>query len=91
MTTPDAASLKTVPSADDLGQQIAALRADVSKLVTTLSDNVSEGIGKAGRQIERSGRDARTTATNTVLEHPLAAVGIAVGFGLLIGMIARKS
>lgn len=90
MNTPSAASPKTTPPAEDLSQQIAALRADLSKLVATLSDDVSEGIERAGQQIGRTGRDARTTATNTVLEHPLTAVGIAVGVGLLLGMIARK-
>jgi len=77
-------------SDDDLNHQLHALRADVSKLMSTLSDDVSEGVGKAGRQIGQAGRDARTTATNVVLEHPLAAVGVAVGLGLLLGMIARK-
>lgn len=75
---------------DDLSQQIEALRADLAKLVSTLSDDLSEGVGKAGRQIGQTGRDARTAATNTVLDHPLTAVGIAVGVGLLLGMIARK-
>lgn len=78
------------PSEDDLSQQLEALRADVAKLVSTLSDDVSQGMGKAGRQIGQTGRDARSTATATVIEHPLAAVGIAVGVGLLLGMIARK-
>lgn len=77
-------------SDSDLSHQLEALRADVAKLVSTLSDDVSEGMGKAGRQIGQTGRDARATATNTVLDHPLSAVGIAVGVGLLLGMIARK-
>lgn len=91
MTASPTAAFKAALSGDDLGEQIASLRADLSKLVETLSDDVSKGIGRAGRQIERSGHDARTTATNTVLDHPLAAVGVAVGIGLLLGMVARKS
>lgn len=74
----------------DLSHQLEALRADVAKLVSTLSDDLSDGVGKAGRQIGQTGRDARATATTTVMEHPLTAVGIAVGVGLLLGMIARK-
>lgn len=75
---------------DDLSHQLEVLRADVAKLVSTLSDDVSEGMGKAGRQMRQTGQDARTTATTTVLDHPLTAVGIAVGVGILLGMIARK-
>ncbi|MDG3041746.1 glycine zipper domain-containing protein [Roseicyclus marinus] len=78
------------PSEDDLSHQLEVLRADVAKLVSTLSDDLSDGIGKAGRQIGQTGRDARTTATSTVLDHPLAAVGIAVGVGVLLGLVARK-
>lgn len=77
-------------SQDDLSHQLEVLRADVAKLVSTLSDDLSDGIGKAGRQIGQTGRDARTTATSTVLDHPLAAVGIAVGVGVLLGLAARK-
>lgn len=90
MTASPTAAFKSALSSDDLGEQIAALRADLSKLVDTLSDDVSKGLSRAGRQIERSGQDARTTATNTVLDHPLAAVGVAVGVGLLLGLVARK-
>lgn len=90
MTSSNSAALKPNTHGDDLGQQVEALRADVSKLMTTVSDDVSEGLGQAGRQISRTSRDARATATNAVIDHPLTAVGIAVGVGLLLGMIARK-
>lgn len=91
MTASPTAAFKAAISSDDLGEQIASLRADLSKLVETLSDDVSKGLSRAGHQIERSGHDARTTATNTVLDHPLAAVGVAVGVGLLLGLVARKA
>ena len=91
MTASPTAAIKAALSSDDLGEQIAALRADLSKLVDTLSGDVTKGLSRAGQQIERSGHDARTTATNTVLDHPLAAVGVAVGVGLLLGLVARKA
>ena len=81
---------KSDPSTEDLVQQIEALREDLMKLVSLITDEVSEGIGRAGRQISKTGRDARATATDTVLDHPLAAVGIAAGIGLLLGLMARK-
>lgn len=90
MTTMNTAADKITATSDDFAQQIAALRADLSKLMTTVSDDVTDGLGQAGRQIERTGRRARATATETVIDHPLAAVGIAVGVGLLLGLAARK-
>jgi len=83
--TPKAAS-----SPEDISQQIETLRADLMKLAATVTGDVSDGIDSAGRHIRQTGRDARATATTAVLEHPLAAIGIAAGFGLLLGLIARK-
>ncbi len=77
-------------SPDDLGHQIEALRADLAKLVETLSDDTVKGISKAGQQLSQSGRDARDSAAKTVLDHPLASVGIAAAVGLLLGLTMRK-
>lgn len=90
MNAPLTSNAKVAPSPDDISQQIETLRADLMKLAATVKDDVSEGIGKAGRQIGQTGRDARATATNAVLDHPLAAIGIAAGLGLLLGLVARK-
>jgi len=81
---------KTSASTEDLNEKIAALQADIARLASSLSGDVSDGIERAGRQISKTGRDARATATNTVLDHPLASVGIAVGVGVLLGLLARK-
>lgn len=91
MSTSNSAGLKANLPSDDLSQQLESLRADVSKLMSTLSDDVSDGLGQASRQISRTSREARVTATNSVIDHPMAAVGIAVGVGLLLGLVARKN
>lgn len=83
-------ALKASSNPDDLSHQMEVLRADMSKLMTTVSGDVTDGLDHAGRQISRASRDARAAATNTVIEHPLAAMGIAVGVGLLLGLVARK-
>ncbi|MBC7164939.1 MAG: DUF883 family protein [Roseovarius sp.] len=90
MTTTSTSTTKAPSSTEDLSQQIEALREDLKKLASTIAHDMSEGVGKAGRQIGQTGRDARETATNAVLEHPLAAVGIAAGIGIVLGMMARK-
>jgi ElaB/YqjD/DUF883 family membrane-anchored ribosome-binding protein len=91
MNAPITPTPKAVPSPDDLGQQIEALRADLTALAATIAEGVSEGVGKAGRQIGRTSRDARAIATNAVVSHPLAAIGIAAGLVLLLGLLVRKS
>ncbi len=91
MNAPVSPATKAASSPDDLSQQIENLRADVMKLAETIKNDMSDEIENAGRQIGQTGRDARDTATNTVIAHPLTAVGIAAGVGLLLGMIARKS
>jgi len=90
MTTANTATPKTNSQSDDLSHQIEALRADMSKLMATVSGDLSDGLDEAGRQISQTSRDARKAATDTVAEHPLAAMGIAVGLGVLLGLIARK-
>lgn len=90
MNMPNSAPLKPTACSEDLSKQLEALRADVSKLMATVSEDVSEGLDQAGRQISKTSRDARIAATNSVIEHPLTALGIAVGVGLMLGLAARK-
>ena len=65
------------------------------KLVSTLSDDLSDGVDKAGRRIGQTGREARDTATNAVHEHPLTAVrhrpgcGAPSGYDLSEGLSAH--
>ena len=75
---------------DDISAQIETLRADMVKLAATVTGDMSEGIEKAGRQIGQTGRNARATATSAVRDHPIAAIGIAAGLGLLLGLVARR-
>lgn len=90
MSAPVTPTTRAAPSPEDISQQIETLRADLMKLAATVGDDVSEGIGKAGQRLGQTGRDARATATNAVLDHPLAAIAIAAGLGLLLGLVARK-
>jgi len=90
MNTTATQAAKAVADPEDLGAQIETLRADLMKLAATVKGDVTEGIEKAGRQIGQTGRDARATATGAVLDHPLAAIGIAAGLGLLLGLVARR-
>lgn len=81
---------KAAQGTEDMATQIEGLRADLSKLLAGLSSDVSDGVERAGRQVNKTGRAAHDTATIAVIENPLMAIGIAVGVGLLLGLIARK-
>ncbi len=83
-------STSTATPEHDIGQQIEILRADLAQLTATITEDMSDGIETVGRKIGQTGRDAQTTATNAVLGHPLTAIGIAAGIGLLLGLVTRK-
>lgn len=91
MTEAAKTHLKNSMSSDDMGQQIDALRDDLAKLTATIRGDVSAGIETAGHQISQTGRDAQASALHMVRANPLAAVGIAAGLGLLLGMMSRKA
>ncbi len=90
MNATTAAAAKANAKNDDLNAQIETLRADLSKLMATVSGDVSDGLDEAGRQLGKTSRDARVAATNAVTDHPLATLGLAVGVGVLLGLVARK-
>lgn len=90
MNVSSSAANKAAQGTEDLAQQIESLRADLAKLAAGLSSDLSDGMERAGRQIERKGRAARDNATSAVVENPMLALGLAVGLGLLLGLFARK-
>lgn len=91
MTTSPPPNTKTATSEPDIGQQIEVLRKDLAQLTAILSDDVTRGVENAGHSISQAGRTAQKNATNAVLDHPMTAIGIAAGIGLLLGLVARKS
>ncbi len=75
---------------DDLKQDISQLRADLRALF-------EDATGYAGLRAKDIAEDAgerfgdvREEATERVKAHPLTAVGIAFGAGLLIALLSRK-
>lgn len=90
MNAPATQTAKTTHAPEDIAHQVDTLRAELMQLAARVSGDVSEGIESASRQIGRTGREARATATNAVIDHPLAAIGIAAAVGLVLGLVARK-
>lgn len=72
--------------ADELANQIDAIRADLQNLTST--------VGRiAGKQVNRVQDKAIATATEAeeaIRRNPLQAVAIAVGLGFLFGVFTRR-
>lgn len=72
--------------ADELANQIEAIRADLQNLTSTVSRI-------AGKQVNRVQDKAIATATEAeeaIRRNPLQAVAIAVGLGFLFGVFTRR-
>lgn len=91
MNTSVPLNTKMANAEHDTAQQIEALRTDLARLTETVTDDVTRSVENAGHKIGQAGRDAQKTATTAVLDHPLTAIGIAAGIGLLLGLVARKA
>lgn len=81
---------KNTPEYKELKDDIAALRSDFSKLLSD-AGNVARAqtdrtLGGAGDQI----RTQKNKAESVVREHPLAAIGIAFGVGVLMAAMSRR-
>jgi ElaB/YqjD/DUF883 family membrane-anchored ribosome-binding protein len=97
----DGKTLKTPTDFDALVAQLASLRDDMTRLtgsVTTLAErrgrkfatDVADGVTEAVHYVERKGTGAEADLEKSVAVHPLVALGLAAGIGLLIGMMTRR-
>lgn len=85
---------------EGLVAQLATLRDDMTKLtgsVTTLAErrgrkmatDISDGVSEAAHFVELRGIGAEADLERSVATHPLIALGLAAGIGLLIGAMTR--
>lgn len=99
----DGKTMKTALATDfeGLAQQLSELREDLAKLsysVTAIAERrgrrmgsgISDGVGEAIHYAERKGKTAEAEIENSVATHPLLALGLAAGFGLVIGAMSRR-
>ncbi|MEN8952377.1 DUF883 family protein [Planktotalea arctica] len=84
-----------------VSRQIDALRADLSHLVETvggiagrrsnhMASDISEGFGEAKHYVAQTGKSAEHQLEASVVDHPLLAIGLAAGAGLLVGAMSRR-
>ena len=86
---------------DGLVAQMTALREELSSLAQSvaataerrgrrMAADISEGVEEAAQYIERKGQTAEADISKTFTAHPLMALGLAAGAGLLIGAMTRR-
>ncbi len=99
----DGKTQKTAVATDfeGLSAQFAELREDLAKLTHSVASSaerrgrrmgsdISDGVGEAISYVERKGKDTEAELEKSVANHPLVALGLAAGFGLVLGALMRR-
>ena len=90
-----------IPDYDALVEQLSNLRAEMSKLATSVSSaaaksgtaiaqEVTEGLGDARSYVVRKGQAADQRIESAVAANPYMALALAAGLGLLLGVLSRR-
>jgi ElaB/YqjD/DUF883 family membrane-anchored ribosome-binding protein len=74
------------PEAQELANQIDAIRADLQNLSSTVGRIANKQINRA----QHKAVDAANEAEAAIRRNPLSAVAIAVGLGFLFGVFTRR-
>lgn len=100
----DAKTTKGASIADDyeaVSEQLAALREDMARLSETvaaianrrggnMATDIADGFDEARRYAAKTGRSAEQEFEASVASHPLLAIALAAGAGLLVGAMSRR-
>lgn len=73
-----------------LREDVQVLMKDTAALGRHGGQHVADSARRQGEQIAGKAREGVTKVETSITEHPMAALGIAVGVGLLAGMILRR-
>jgi ElaB/YqjD/DUF883 family membrane-anchored ribosome-binding protein len=103
MILQDGKATQTTTSAnfDALVEQMASLRDDMTRLTGSvatqaerrgrkMAGDISDGVSEAVQYVERKGNGAGAELKDSIAMHPLMALGLAAGIGLLIGAMTRR-
>jgi ElaB/YqjD/DUF883 family membrane-anchored ribosome-binding protein len=86
MSSTDTSGKKTSREAEELADQIEAIRADLQSLSSTVGRIANTQMGRAqDKAIETANQ-----AEEAIRQNPLSAVAIAVGLGFLFGVFTRR-
>jgi len=73
-------------NAEELADQIEAIRADIQSLTSTVSRVANKQLGQA----QDKAVEAMSNAEDAIRENPVSAVAIAAGLGFLFGVFTRR-
>ena len=73
-------------NAEELADQIEAIRADIQSLTSTVSRVANKQLGQA----QDKAVEAMSSAEDAIRENPVSAVAIAAGLGFLFGIFTRR-
>ena len=79
-------ALVTNGNAEELAEQIEAIRADIQSLTSTVSRLANKQLGQA----QDKAVEAMSNAEDAIRENPVSAVAIAAGLGFLFGVFTRR-
>ncbi|WP_019953293.1 DUF883 family protein [Yoonia vestfoldensis] len=86
---------------DAVSHQLAALRADMSRLAETVSGiagrrgsriaaDIADGLDEAKHYAQSKSRSAEAQLEDSVVAHPFMTIGLAAGAGFLVGALSRR-
>jgi ElaB/YqjD/DUF883 family membrane-anchored ribosome-binding protein len=82
------ASARAVQTADDVGDSIASA---LSAIAARFRDGtVSDEAAKIGSEAAKLGNDALRRLSKEVEHRPLVTLAVAIGVGVLVGLIGRR-
>jgi uncharacterized protein YjbJ (UPF0337 family)/ElaB/YqjD/DUF883 family membrane-anchored ribosome-binding protein len=79
-------ALATNGDADELADQIEAIRTDIQSLTSTVGRIANKQLGRA----QDTAVEAARNAEDAIRQNPVSAVAIAVGLGFLFGVFTRR-
>ena len=93
-TTSDDPRLASMSEADRRARFLARARETRDRLNAAISD-LGHRAGEGGRRVrdnaEAKLRDGLSTTETTIKDNPFAAVGVAAGVGLLLGLLINRN
>lgn len=75
---------------DAIKEDLSRLRSDLGGITQGWMSRAREGMSDASEYAQDQGSEALHVVQNQIEDHPLAAVGIALGVGLLLGAMLKR-
>jgi ElaB/YqjD/DUF883 family membrane-anchored ribosome-binding protein len=82
---------------DRLGKSVGQIKDDLKELANSAASHAREGYRTAREQVRHAydsvrdrAHDQTESLRDTIISHPVASVGVAVGVGVLVGLLMSR-